>query len=132
MNKNDNDKYDFFISKTMYNLIALFGFLLVFLTGIFWGYTLHENEQYFNTSVKEIRFVKFIDSKYVYNFIPNEKLNYGDELSKRITTVTICLIIISILLLEIGYRGSNKYKNPKSLIQRIKDFKEKTKVDDKK
>jgi hypothetical protein len=132
MNQKDIETYDFFISKTMFNLIALFGFLLIFLTGVFWGYTFKENEQNFNTEVKEIKFVKYIHSKYIYNFIPNPEVQYGDEISKRISIVTLTLIFIGTLLLEIGYRGSCKYKYNKSLKQRIKYFIEKTKIDDKK
>jgi len=114
--------YDFFISKIMYNLIALCGFLIIFMTGVYWGYTFHENNQYFNPSVNEIRFVEYINTKYTYNFVHNEELRYGDELSKRITLVAIGLMLVGTPLLEIGYRGSARYAYKKPFKQRFKEF----------
>lgn len=127
MDEESIKKYDFFISKIMYNLIALIGFLIIFMTGMFYGYTFHQNEQYFNTDVKEIRFIEYINQKYTYNFIPNKELKYSDELAKRILTVTYIFIFIGVLLLEIGYKFNNKYKYNKSLSLRLKEFYEKIK-----
>ncbi len=110
---------DFIASKLLYNIVALFGFLIIFCTGMYWGYTFHENEQYFNTEIKEIKFIEYINTKYTYNFIPNKNLKYSDELASRITTVTILLIILGIILLELGYKFSAKYKYKNSLKQRI-------------
>ena len=120
--------YDFFISKTMFNLIALFGFLVVFLTGLFYGYTFSENKQYFDGNATEIKIVNYLNTKYTYNFIPStDERTYSGQLAGRITNIVIVLIIIGVLLLEIGYRGSAKYKYPTTLIQRFKNFRAKIK-----
>lgn len=122
MDENDLKRYDFFISKTMFNLIALFGFLIIFITGMYWGYTFKENEQYFNKSVSEIKIVTYINEKYTYNFIPDNNKKYGDQLATRITIISLILITLGIVLLEIGYRNSTKYKHDKPFRQRIKEF----------
>ena len=124
MNKKE---YDFFISKTMFNLIALFGFLILFVTGIYFGYTFKENEEYINLYTKEIQLIKYINNKYTYNFISDSDKKYSEEIASRISNVVILFSIIGILFLEIGYRNSNKYKYNKSIKERLKQFIQKIK-----
>lgn len=114
-------EYDFFISKIMYNLIALIGFLLIFFTGLYYGYTFNENQQYFYTNLTEIKAVNYLNNKFVYNF-DEYKGTYGDNIAPRIMWVVIILTIIGVLFLETGYRMGSKYKYKKSLKERIKIF----------
>lgn len=119
--------YDFYISKIMFNLIALFGFLLVFIAGMYWGYTFKENDRYINVSTREIMLVNTINSKYTYNFIHNENKKYGEEIAPRIANIVSLLSFIGILLLEIGYRNACKYKYDKPIDVRFKEFIERIK-----
>lgn len=130
-------KYDSFLNKQLFNIIALFGFLIIFLTGMFYGYTLKENEQYLTSN--ELKFITYINNKYTYNFIPetdtkyNGKFNdayYSFKLSYRITNVVIIFLCIGLFLFLYGNKKSYKYENKKSLIQRIKDYYKKLKESD--
>jgi hypothetical protein len=119
MAKKDIKNYDFFINKALFNLIALFGFLIIFLTGMYYGYTLKENSEYLQA--KETKFINNINNKYTYNFIPNENKKYGDEISSRITNVILLFITIGIFLLLYGIKKSYKYEyNNKSFKEKLK------------
>jgi hypothetical protein len=113
--------YDFFISKVLYTLIALFGFLTIFFTGLYYGYTFHANEQYFYTNLTEIKAVSYLNNKFVYNF-GEYKGTYGDAIAPRIMMVTTILTIIGVILLEVGYRMGSRYKYKDSFKQRLRNF----------
>lgn len=116
------ETYDFYISKIMFNLIAIFGLLTLVITGIYWGYTFKENEQYINVSTREIQLINIINKEITYNFEPNLNKKYGEEISPRIFNIVIIGVILSMLLIEIGYRNSCKYKYSKPFKQRFKEF----------
>jgi len=118
----DAQKYDFIVSKTMYILVTLFGVILIFISGIFWGYTFKENEQYFYTDIREIQIVKYLNTKYTYNFIPNTDEKYGDKIAYRIMVITLFLFFIGIVLTETGNRMGYKYKYDKPFLVRLKNW----------
>jgi hypothetical protein len=113
----DMKEYDFAISKLLYTLLALIGVLFILFTGIYWGYTFKENEQYFYKNVTEIKAVNYLNNKYTYDFTSVD--NYSDILSSRITNVSLLLVTIGIIILEVGNRNLHKYKYDKPLKQRI-------------
>jgi len=120
--------YDFFISKIMFALMALLGILVLFFSGVYWGFTYHENMDYINVSTKEIKYIETINTKYTYNFIHDENKKYGDEVAPRIFKVVMFFVIISCLLIEIGYRYGAKYQYKDTFIERIKKLFKKIKT----
>ena len=123
-----NENTEIFKNKLFYNTICVLGLILLVFTGIYFGYTYKENEQYFQS--REISYVKYINTKFLYNIEYTNNKDYANNLSNRIFNITFILVIIGILLVEYGYRNTHKYNYNESLKERIKNWYKRVKEHD--
>lgn len=108
---------EIYINKFFYSVVAITGIIIIIFMGFYAGYTIKENEKFLDTTL--IKYTNFINTKFVYNIKYTTDNKYGADIGGRISDILVLFSIISICLIEIGYRGIHKYKSDKPLYKVI-------------